>query len=224
MASSFSTLPASAAERREPTEAELTAKDFPVLKNDCILRAARRQPVPHVPVWVMRQAGRYLPEFMEVGTDLSTSAGKHFFLRFTPSHIDHCCPQASAGIDFFTRCRTASIAVQLTLQPLVRFPLDAAIIFSDILVIPQALGLECLMTPGVGPTFPEPIATPADLSRLNAAVDVEASLGYVFNAISVARHRLGGHVPLIGFAGAPWTLFAYMIEGVGYYMNCVLSD
>lgn len=181
----MATLPPSAAERKAPEDHELSPTNFPELKNDLMLRAARREPVEHVPVWVMRQAGRYLPEFLA----------------------------ASEGIDFFTRCQTPEIACQLTLQPIVRFPLDAAIIFSDILVIPQAVGLECLMVPGQGPVFPNPISSPEDLARLKKNVDVQEALGYVFKAITLTRHRLQGHVPLIGFAGAPWTLFAYMIEG-----------
>jgi uroporphyrinogen decarboxylase len=160
--------------------------DFPPLKNDLLLRAARREPVERVPVWMMRQAGRYLPEFQEV-------------------RAEH---------DFFTVCRTPELACEVTLQPLRRFPLDAAIIFSDILVVPQALGLEVQMVKGKGPHFPDPLGSPDDLSRLTTP-DVQRELEYVYEAISLTRRVLGGRAPLIGFAGAPWTLMAYMIEGGG---------
>ncbi|KAK1165231.1 uroporphyrinogen decarboxylase-like isoform X1 [Acipenser oxyrinchus oxyrinchus] len=162
-------------------------KDFPELKNETFLRAARGEETQHVPVWCMRQAGRYLPEFRE----------------------------ARAGKDFFETCRSPEACCELTLQPLRRFPFDAAIIFCDILVVPQALGMEVLMVPGKGPTFPEPLKEPEDLLRLKPQVDVEAELGYVFKAITLTRHKLEGKVPLIGFTGAPWTLMTYMIEGSG---------
>lgn len=161
------------------------------MKNDLLLRAARRQPVERVPVWMMRQAGRYLPEFREV----------------------------RAEADFFRVCRTPELAAEVTLQPLRRFPLDAAIIFSDILVIPQAMGLDVVMVPGKGPHFPEPLDEPGDLDRVagveKSAPDVHEELGYVYEAIALTRRLLDGRVPLIGFAGAPWTLVAYMIEGGG---------
>ncbi|XP_062920531.1 uroporphyrinogen decarboxylase [Mobula hypostoma] len=163
------------------------SKDFPALKNDTFLKAAWGEVTDYVPVWCMRQAGRYLPEFRET----------------------------RATQDFFTTCRTPAICCELTLQPLRRFPLDAAIIFSDILVIPQALGMEVTMVPGKGPTFPEPLNEPADLEKLNENVDVNQKLAYVFQAITLTRHKLKGDVPLIGFSGAPWTLMAYMIEGGG---------
>ncbi|MBN3302381.1 DCUP decarboxylase, partial [Amia calva] len=135
----------------------------------------------------MRQAGRYLPEFRE----------------------------SRAGKDFFETCRSPEACCELTLQPLRRFPFDAAIIFSDILVVPQALGMDVQMVPGKGPTFPEPLKEPEDLLRLRTTVDVSAELGYVFKAITLTRHKLEGKVPLIGFTGAPWTLMTYMIEGGG---------
>ncbi|XP_048352998.1 uroporphyrinogen decarboxylase isoform X2 [Sphaerodactylus townsendi] len=135
----------------------------------------------------MRQAGRYLPEFRET----------------------------RAAQDFFATCRSPETCCELTLQPLRRFPLDAAIIFSDILVVPQALGMEVVMVPGKGPTFPEPLKEVEDLLKLRQKVDVAAELGYVFKAITLTRHKLEGKVPLIGFSGAPWTLMAYMIEGGG---------
>ncbi|XP_028833293.1 uroporphyrinogen decarboxylase [Denticeps clupeoides] len=166
---------------------QILPKDFPELRNDTFLRAARGEEVQHVPVWCMRQAGRYLPEFRE----------------------------SRAGKDFFETCRSPEACCELTLQPLRRFPLDAAIIFSDILVVPQALGMDVQMVAGKGPTFTEPLKEPEDLQRLRTKVDVPAELGYVFKAITLTRHRLEGKVPLIGFTGAPWTLMAYMIEGGG---------
>jgi len=161
--------------------------NFPPLKNDLLLRAARGERTERAPVWVMRQAGRYLPEFRKV----------------RESH------------EFFEICRTPALATEITLQPIRRYSglVDASIIFSDILVVPQAMGMEVLMNPG--PSFPDPLVTPADVSKLNPVVDVEKELGYVFRAITQTRQELNGEVPLIGFSGAPWTLFAYMIEGGG---------
>lgn len=161
--------------------------DFPPLKNDRLLRAARGEEVDRVPVWVMRQAGRYLPEF-----------------RAT-----------RAVSDFFTVCRTPELACEVTLQPIRRFDLDASIIFSDILVIPQALGLDVEMKPGVGPVLPKPLETPDDIARLRVPVNVKEHLNYVYEAVTLTRHKLEGKVPLIGFVGAPWTLLGYMIEGGG---------
>ncbi|XP_059468498.1 uroporphyrinogen decarboxylase [Neocloeon triangulifer] len=160
---------------------------FPVLKNDRLLRAARGEEVDKIPVWVMRQAGRYLPEFRE----------------FRSKH------------DFFTICQTPELAAEITLQPIRRYDLDASIIFSDILVIPQALGMVVEMRPGVGPVLPDPLVTPSDLKKLEHPVNVNEKLGYVFEAITLTRHKLEGKVPLIGFSGAPWTLMGYMIEGGG---------
>ncbi|KAH8405690.1 hypothetical protein KR215_006569 [Drosophila sulfurigaster] len=159
---------------------------FPPLKNDNLLRAARGEVVDRVPVWVMRQAGRYLPEFQEL-------------------RKQH---------DFFTVCRTPELACEVTMQPLRRFDLDASIIFSDILVIPQALGLTVEMHAGVGPVLPQPIVTPEDLKRLTPDGAL-SRLTYVGDAITMMRHKLEGRVPLIGFTGAPWTLLGYMIEGGG---------
>ena len=156
------------------------------LQNDLILRAARGEPTERTPVWMMRQAGRYLPEYQAVREEHS----------------------------FFDVVGTPELACEVTLQPVERFPVDAAIIFSDILVIPQALGLEVQMVPGKGPHFPEPLAEPEQLSRL-VEPDLDASLGHVFEALRLTRRRLEGRVPLIGFAGAPWTLMAYMVEGGG---------
>jgi len=163
------------------------AENFPILKNDLILRAARHQPTERTPVWIMRQAGRYLPEFKQLRADT----------------------------DFFTVCRTPELACELTLQPLRRFPLDAAIIFSDILVVPQCLGLEVVMKPAKGPVFPSPLLTPEEVDTRLVVPNVDRDLGYVFSAITLTRHKLEGKVPLIGFAGAPWTLMAYMVEGEG---------
>ncbi len=159
---------------------------FPPLTNDLLLRAARQEPTPRAPVWMMRQAGRYLPEYQAVRS-------KH---------------------EFFDVVRTPALAAEVTLQPVERFPIDAAIIFSDILVIPQVLGLEVQMVKGKGPHFPDPLAEPADLSRLRTP-DPATDLDYVLEALTLTRHRLNGRCPLIGFSGAPWTLMAYSIEGGG---------
>ncbi|KAI9225732.1 MAG: uroporphyrinogen decarboxylase [Piptocephalis tieghemiana] len=165
-----------------------TPSHFPPLKNDLLLRVARGERVERAPVWVMRQAGRYLPEFRKV--------------RETA--------------DFFTMCRTPALASKVTLQPIERYAyLDAAIIFSDILVVPQALGMEVTMVPGKGPHFPNPLRTPEDVDRLAKEVDISKELGYVMDALTLCRHELQGRVPLFGFSGAPWTLMAYMIEGGG---------
>ena len=160
--------------------------DFPPLKNDLLLRTARGEATERTPVWMMRQAGRYLPEYQAVRAEHS----------------------------FFEVVGTPELAATVTLQPIDRFPLDAAIIFSDILVVPQALGLEVEMVSGKGPHFPDPLDGPDDLDRL-VAPDVQDALGHVFDALTLTRNELNGRVPLIGFAGAPWTLMAYMIEGGG---------
>jgi uroporphyrinogen decarboxylase len=159
---------------------------FPPLENDLILRTARGEATERTPVWMMRQAGRYLPEYQEV-------------------RAEH---------DFFDVVQTPELAAEVTIQPVDRFPLDAAIIFSDILVIPQAFGMEVNMVSGTGPVFPDPLKTPGDLDRLEEP-DVEQSLAHVYDALTLTRKRLEGRVPLIGFAGAPWTLMAYMVEGGG---------
>ncbi|XP_022196207.1 uroporphyrinogen decarboxylase [Nilaparvata lugens] len=162
---------------------------FPPLINDNFLRAVRGEKVDHVPVWIMRQAGRYLPEFR----------------AFREKH------------NFFEICQTPAYATEVTLQPIRRYSLDASIIFSDILVIPQALGMIVEMRPGVGPVLPEPLVTVDDIQRLekHIPVDVQEKLGYVAKAITMTRKQLEGKVPLIGFTGAPWTLMCYMIEGGG---------
>ncbi|XP_031558364.1 uroporphyrinogen decarboxylase-like [Actinia tenebrosa] len=164
-------------------------KNFPPLKNDAVLRAARGEPVERVPVWVMRQAGRYLPEFREV--------------------------KEKNNADFFKMVQTPEICCELTLQPIKKFDFDAAIIFSDILVIPQVVGMTVEMLPGKGPHFPEPLVEPNDLKKLKENINIEQDLSYVFKAITLTRHKLEGKVPLFGFTGAPWTLMSYMIEGGG---------
>lgn len=155
------------------------------LKNDLLLRALLRQPVPRTPVWIMRQAGRYLPEYREV--------------------------RAQAG-DFMSLCSNPELACEVTLQPLRRFRLDAAILFSDILTIPDALGLGLYFEAGEGPRFRKPLRTARDIRAL-APVDIESRLQYVFDAVALIRKRLEGSVPLIGFAGSPWTVGTYMVEG-----------
>jgi uroporphyrinogen decarboxylase len=155
------------------------------LKNDRFLRALLRQPVDMTPVWVMRQAGRYLPEY-----------------RAT---------REKAG-SFMQLCTTPDLACEVTLQPLKRFPLDAAILFSDILTIPDAMGLGLFFTNGEGPQFKHPVRSAADVKQL-AVPDPEDKLRYVMDAVRLIRRELDGQVPLIGFAGSPWTLATYMVEG-----------
>jgi uroporphyrinogen decarboxylase len=155
------------------------------LKNDRLLRALRREPVDCTPVWVMRQAGRYLPEY-----------------RAT---------RAEAG-DFLTLCKTPELACEVTLQPLRRFELDAAILFSDILTIPDAMGLELSLNEGIGPKFAKPVRSRRDIDAL-PELDMEQDLRYVTDAVKIIRKELNGSVPLIGFTGSPWTLMTYMVEG-----------
>ena len=155
------------------------------LKNDRLLKALLRKPVDVTPVWMMRQAGRYLPEY-----------------RAT---------RERAG-DFLTMCKTPELACEVTLQPLARFPLDAAILFSDILTIPDAMGLGLTMIEKQGPHFEKPVRTPAEIRALSVP-DPESELGYVMDAVRLIRKELDGGVPLIGFAGSPWTLATYMVEG-----------
>ncbi|MFO7603312.1 MAG: uroporphyrinogen decarboxylase [Gammaproteobacteria bacterium] len=155
------------------------------LKNDRFIRALLKQPVDMTPVWMMRQAGRYLPEY-----------------RAT---------RKRAG-DFLTLCKTPELATEVTLQPLDRFALDAAILFSDILTIPDAMGLGLYFAEGEGPRFKDPVLTAADVNKL-AVPDIAAELGYVTDAVSMIRRELDGRVPLIGFSGSPWTLATYMVEG-----------
>jgi uroporphyrinogen decarboxylase len=155
------------------------------LKNDLLIRALLRQPVDRTPVWIMRQAGRYLPEYMKT--------------------------RLEAG-SFMNLCRTPELACEVTLQPLRRFNLDAAIIFSDILTIPDVMGLGLHFVEGKGPQFQDPIDTPKEIHNLPRP-NVHESLSYVMEAIKLVRHELGGSVPLIGFSGSPWTLATYMVEG-----------
>ncbi|MEH0873810.1 uroporphyrinogen decarboxylase [Pectobacterium cacticida] len=155
------------------------------LKNDRYLRALLRQPVDVTPVWMMRQAGRYLPEYKAT--------------------------RALAG-DFMALCKNAELACEVTLQPLRRYALDAAILFSDILTIPDAMGLGLYFEAGEGPRFQSPIASHAAVVNLPIP-DPEQELGYVMNAVRTIRKNLAGEVPLIGFSGSPWTLATYMVEG-----------
>ena len=155
------------------------------LKNDRYLRALQCLPVDYTPVWMMRQAGRYLPEYRQL--------------------------RAKAG-DFMTMCQTPELACEVTLQPLRRFELDAAIIFSDILTIPDAMGLGLYFEAGEGPKFEKTISSLVDIEQLPIP-DPELSLKYVMDAIRLTKQELAGKVPLIGFSGSPWTLATYMIEG-----------
>lgn len=158
-----------------------------MLKNDRFIRALLRQPVDRTPVWLMRQAGRYLPEYRQLRAKVP---------------------------DFMTFCATPELACEATLQPLARYDLDAAIVFSDILTIPAAMGLDLEFAPNVGPIIHNPIQSMRDIEKLNMP-DVHESLSYVTTAISLVRKELDNKVPLIGFAGSPWTLACYMIEGRG---------
>lgn len=158
-----------------------------MLKNDTFLRALLKEPVEYTPVWLMRQAGRYLPEY--------------------------CATRKQAG-SFLNLCKNPELACEVTMQPLDRFPLDAAILFSDILTIPDAMGLGLYFAEGEGPRFERPIRTHADIDKL-AVPDIAAELGYVTDAVSLIRKTLDGRVPLIGFSGSPFTLACYMIEGGG---------
>ncbi|MGH8246071.1 MAG: uroporphyrinogen decarboxylase [Gammaproteobacteria bacterium] len=155
------------------------------MKNDRLIQALLRQPVDLTPVWIMRQAGRYLPEYRAI--------------------------RERAG-SFLRLCKTPELACEVTLQPLRRFPLDAAILFSDILTIPDAMGLGLSIVEGDGPRFDHTIRTLNDIERL-ADPDPESELCYVTDTIRLARRELNGDVPLIGFAGSPWTLATYMVEG-----------
>ncbi len=155
------------------------------LHNDRLLRALRREPVDRTPVWIMRQAGRYLPEYRQV--------------------------RAQAG-SFMTLCRNPELACKVTLQPLERYPLDAAILFSDILTVPDAMGLGLYFEEGEGPRFERPVRSLRAITDL-APPDIARDLHYVTDAIRLIRHELAGRVPLIGFSGSPWTLATYMVEG-----------
>ena len=157
------------------------------LQNDLLLKAARREPTERTPVWMMRQAGRYLPEYRAV----------------------------RAKSDFLTLCRTPELAAEVTIQPVDLVGVDAAIIFSDILVVPEAMGMELLVEEGKGgPRFPSPLRSADDIAKLDMDGAPER-LQYVYDALSTTKKQLDGRVPLIGFAGAPWTLASYAIEGGG---------
>ncbi len=170
------------------------------LHNDRLLRALLREPVDATPVWIMRQAGRYLPEYRQT--------------------------RQEAG-DFLTLCKTPELACKVTLQPLERFPLDAAILFSDILTIPDAMGLGLYFTEGEGPRFKNTIRDARDVARLGVP-DPERELRYVVDAVRLIRRELHGRVPLIGFSGSPWTLATYMVEGGGSStfsgVKCMMFD
>lgn len=156
------------------------------LKNDLLLRALRKETVERPPVWMMRQAGRYLPDYIKLRDKYN----------------------------FFTRVQTPELACEITLQPVDQVGVDAAIIFSDILVIPQAMGMEVLMEEGKGPSLPKVVKTQKDVDGL-LTKNAENNLKYVYDALSLTKIELNGRVPLIGFAGAPWTILCYMVEGKG---------
>ena len=157
-----------------------------ILKNDLLLRTLKGETVERPPVWMMRQAGRYLPEYMVLREKYG----------------------------FFERCQTPELACEITLQPVDIIGVDAAILFSDILVVPQAMGLEVQLIESKGPILPHPIKSIEDLARVKVP-DVNETLPYVFDAIKLIKQELSGRVPLIGFAGAPWTLLCYMVQGKG---------
>jgi uroporphyrinogen decarboxylase len=156
------------------------------LKNNLFLRACKRENVERTPVWIMRQAGRYLPEYKAV----------------------------RAKSDFLTMCKTPELAAEVTIQPVDIIDVDAAILFSDILVIPEAMGMHLEMNEGKGPVFPNPIRTIDDAKQLKN-IDPTKELKYVLDAVSLTKKNLNNRVPLIGFSGSPWTLLTYMVEGKG---------
>ena len=170
-----------------PCPPRLEAISVTPLKNDTFLRALLRQPVDYTPIWMMRQAGRYLPEYR--------------------------ASRSRAGC-FMGLCQSPQLACEVTLQPLDRFPLDAAILFSDILTVPDAMGLGLYFTEGEGPHFERPVRTREDIQRLGVP-DMTDDLGYVMDAVALIRRELNGRAPLIGFSGSPWTLATYMVEGSG---------
>ena len=157
-----------------------------MLKNDLLIRALKGETVSRPPVWMMRQAGRYLPEFMKL----------------------------KAKYDFFTRCQTPELATKITLLPVNQLGPDAAILFSDILVVLQAMNLEVEMKDGIGPWIPNPIRNKKDLQRI-IVPNIQEKLGYVLEAVKMTKNDLNQSVPLIGFAGSPWTLLCYAIQGQG---------
>ena len=157
-----------------------------MLKNDLLIRALKGETVSRPPVWMMRQAGRYLPEFMKL----------------------------KAKYDFFTRCQTPELATKITLLPVNQLGPDAAILFSDILVVLQAMNLEVEMKDGIGPWIPNPIRNKKDLQRI-IVPNIQEKLGYVLEAVKMTKNDLNQSIPLIGFAGSPWTLLCYAIQGQG---------
>lgn len=157
-----------------------------MLKNDLFLRALNGETVERPPVWMMRQAGRYLPEFRAL----------------------------REKYDFFTRCKTPELASEITVQPIRIVKPDAAILFSDILVVPQAMGIDVELQDNIGPIIPNPIRSQKDVDLVRIP-DIDESLGYVMDAIDMTREMLNNDVPLIGFAGSPWTIFCYAVEGKG---------
>lgn len=157
-----------------------------MIKNDLYLRALKGETVERPPVWMMRQAGRYLPDFIALRDKY----------------------------DFFTRCQTPELAAEITVQPIRRFPLDAAILFSDILVVPQAMGIDFKMKENVGPWLDNPIRTKEAVEQI-VVPDVDDTLSYVFDAITLTLEHLNNEIPLIGFAGSPWTILCYCVEGKG---------
>lgn len=157
-----------------------------IIKNDLFLRALKGETVSRPPVWMMRQAGRYLPEFIEIRKEF----------------------------DFFTRCRTPEIASEITVQPIRRFGMDAAILFSDILVIPQAMNVEVEMKADFGPYLPNPVRSQKDVDQV-IVPDIQETLGYVMEAIKLTKEKLNNEIPLIGFAGSPWTILCYCVQGQG---------
>jgi uroporphyrinogen decarboxylase len=157
-----------------------------MIKNDLFLRALRGETVDRPPVWMMRQAGRYLPEFIAI----------------------------REKYDFFTRCSTPELASEITVQPIRRFGMDAAILFSDILVVPQAMNIPFKMKEGIGPWLDHPVRTPGDVDNV-VIPEINDSLGYVMDAIKATKELLNDEVPLIGFAGSPWTVFCYCVQGQG---------
>lgn len=157
-----------------------------MIKNDLYLKALRGETVERPPVWMMRQAGRFLPEFRALRDQY----------------------------DFFTRCQTPELAAEITLMPIRRYPLDAAILFSDILVVPQAMGIDFKMKENIGPWLDSPIRTPQEAAKIEVP-QVNDTLGYVFDAIEITLNKLDNEIPLIGFAGSPWTILCYCVEGRG---------
>ena len=157
-----------------------------MIKNDLFLRALKGETVERPPVWMMRQAGRYLPDFMKL----------------------------KEKYDFFTRCRTPELATEITIMPIHQVGTDAAILFSDILVVPQAMKIEVEMKPGLGPWLPNPVRTSADVEKV-IVPDVHETLGYVMEAVKMTKKELNDEVPLIGFAGSPWTILCYAVQGQG---------